>query len=119
MSFRLQTGLSQDDYNNLLVIAGLLMKDKTYGGYRVEANEWKTFVSEIADEAEFDGAVILRNICGSSKRYYIRLVPKRQGYKGPCRTRACSRAIFACSPWDDEASHGALGGKESPGWCED
>ena len=27
--------------------------------------------------------------------------------------------IFACSPWDDEASHGALGGKESPGWCED
>ena len=28
MSFRLITGLSQDDYKNLLVIAGLLMKDK-------------------------------------------------------------------------------------------
>ena len=59
MSFRLITGLSQDDYKNLLVIAGLLMKDKKYGGYRVEANEWKKFVSKIADEAEFDGAVLL------------------------------------------------------------
>ena len=73
-------GLSQDDYKNLSVIASLLTQDRKYGGYRVEANEWKKFVSEIADEAEFDGAVLLRNICGSSKRYYIRLGPKRQGY---------------------------------------
>ena len=44
------------------------MKYKKYEVYRVEGNEWKTFVSEIADEAEFDGAVFLRNICDSLKR---------------------------------------------------
>ena len=80
MSFRLVTGLKQDVYNNLLVIAGLLKKDARSGDYRVVISEWKKFFTEFNIDAEFDGVVILKNIFGNSKCYHMRLGPKRSGY---------------------------------------
>ena len=38
------------------------------------------FGSVLHIDAEFDGVVVLKNICGNSKRYYIRLGPKQPGY---------------------------------------
>ena len=80
MSFRLVTGLKQDVYNNLLAIAGLLKKDARSGDYRVVISEWKKFLAEFNIDAEFDGVVILKNIFGNSKCYYMRLGPKQSGY---------------------------------------
>ena len=57
MSFRSQTGLSEDVYNELLVKAGLLRKNTTSEGYGVLYSEWKNFCSEIDIDAEFEGSV--------------------------------------------------------------
>ena len=54
MSFRSQTGLSEDVYNELLVKAGLLRKNTTSEGYGVLYSEWKNFCSEIDIDAEFE-----------------------------------------------------------------
>mmetsp|Transcript_20310 Transcript_20310/g.42510 ORF Transcript_20310/g.42510 Transcript_20310/m.42510 type:complete len:110 (+) Transcript_20310:368-697(+) len=80
MSFRLETGLSEDEYNNLLVIAGLLKKNSKSGDYIVQAREWKHFISELRFDVEFDYSNFLRNILGNKRRWYIRIGQKNAEY---------------------------------------
>jgi len=67
----LETGLSEDEYNNLLVIAGLLKKNIKSGDYMVQSQECMQFISELRIDVEFEGANVLRNILGRRKRWYI------------------------------------------------
>jgi len=64
-------GLSEDEYNNLLVIAGLLKKNIKSGDYMVQSQEWKQFISELCIDVEFEAVNVLRNILGNKQRWYI------------------------------------------------
>jgi len=87
MSFRSQTGLSQDVYIELLVNAGLLKKNTTSEGYRVLLSKWKKYFSEIDIDAEFEGSVFFKSVCGNSKRYFIRIGPKQSEYNQNVRVQ--------------------------------
>ena len=63
----------------MLLISWLLEKNTRSEGYMVNADEWKNFFVLHID-AEFGGVVVFKNICGNSKRYYIRLGSKQPGY---------------------------------------
>ena len=73
-SLRLQTGLSHDQYNQLLERAGLIrMKGSKY---KVEGDVWKNFIPC----GEFKDAHPHSKIVKGGKRWYIRLGPKQAGY---------------------------------------
>jgi hypothetical protein len=85
MSFCLETGLSEDEYNTLLVIAGLLKKNIKSGEYMVQYQEWKHLNSELRIDVEIEAANVLQSILGNKRRWYIRIGQKNAEYNQNAR----------------------------------